>query len=370
MKLKLLFLSCFLFWCFSSLGQSYPLSSNAKVSILTCGSGEALHSIFGHTAIRIQEQSRGIDVVYNFGMFDFDTKNFYLKFVKGDLEYFVASSSFESFLYSYRMENRSVFEQELNISTEQKQQLYDKLNQAIFSEDRFYIYKFIDKNCTTMVQDQINNLIEKPLISKVGNIEESYRDVLNPYLDNLFYEKLGINILFGYRTDKSAKQLFLPSELLTSLEQHKIKSKPLAQKKVVLFEQDQSLQNKSWWNNYYTFLLFFALLLFSKKNVVYHSFLIVMGLLGIFITLVGFYSLHREVSQNYNVLLFNPLLIGLVIFYYKKNKIWFTHFIRLILLCFVIYLLFILNKAHLFQMIPFLVSTVIILFVLKKRLAS
>jgi len=79
---------------FGSFSQTYPLSPESKVSILTCGSGEQLHSIFGHTAIRIQEPSRNIDIVYNFGMFDFRTPNFYLKFVKGDMQYFVANSSF------------------------------------------------------------------------------------------------------------------------------------------------------------------------------------------------------------------------------------------------------------------------------------
>ncbi|MCB0443729.1 MAG: DUF4105 domain-containing protein, partial [Flavobacterium sp.] len=122
MKTKVLFLFS-LFCSLVSFGQNYPLSSGAKISVLTCGSGEELHSIFGHTAIRIQDNKQGLDMVYNFGMFDFDTSNFYLKFVKGDLQYYVAKSSFEVFLYSYRMENRSVYEQELNLSSTLKQKL-------------------------------------------------------------------------------------------------------------------------------------------------------------------------------------------------------------------------------------------------------
>ncbi|WP_321539153.1 lipoprotein N-acyltransferase Lnb domain-containing protein [Flavobacterium piscinae] len=162
------------------------MSSEAKISVLTCGSGEELHSIFGHTAIRIQDQKQGIDIVYNYGMFDFNTPNFYLKFVKGDLYYYVAKGSFEHFMYSYRMENRSVYEQELNFSSAQKQQLFDELEKSLYSEERFYLYKFIDKNCTTMVVDKINKQLKQPSIVKIGNTTQSYRHVLNPFMDKLF----------------------------------------------------------------------------------------------------------------------------------------------------------------------------------------
>lgn len=352
----------------SLFSQSYPLSPQSKISILTCGSGEELHSIFGHTGIRIQEPSRGIDIVYNFGMFDFSTPNFYIKFVKGDMQYYVANGSFEHFMYSYRMENRSVFEQELNLTTEQKQKLFDDLNQAVFSDNRFYTYKFIDKNCTTMVVDKINEQLEKPTIIKIGNIDESYRDVLNPYLANLFYEKLGINIIFGIRTDEKAEQLFLPIELLKSLEQLKVNNKPIAGKTKTLFQQDETLLSKSWWNTIYTFVLFLVLVVISNRNWIYMIFLFLLGSLGIFLSLVGFYSLHREVLQNYNVLLFNPFLIGLVYCFVKKNLIWFKHFFHIILASFSIYFLFMLNKSHLFQMLPILVTAIIILFKLRKRI--
>lgn len=367
MKIKLHFLLFFL--CgHLSFGQNYPLSPDAKISILTCGSGEELHSIFGHTAIRIQDINRGIDEVYNYGMFDFDTPNFYLKFVKGDLEYYVAKGSFESFMYQYRLENRSVYEQELNFSLKQKQQLVDALEKSLYSDERFYIYKFIDKNCTTMVVDQIDNQLQKPTIEKVGNTTESYRHVLNPFMDNLFYQKLGINIMFGYRTDKSAEQLFLPIELLKSLEASKTNNQLIAKSTTILFEQDQSILSKSWWNSIYTFILFLVLILISNRSKIYLAFLIIVGLLGLFLSAVGFFSLHREISQNYNVFLFNPFLIGLVIAFVKKNTIWFNRMFYFIIFCFFFYFLFIFNKAHLFLMLPIMFLVILILYKLRSRI--
>ena len=370
LKKQLLRTICLFFILFGSatVSQTYPLSPASKVSILTCGSGEQLHSIFGHTAIRIQEPQRNIDVVYNFGMFDFSTPNFYLKFVKGDMQYFVANNSFEQFMYGYRMENRSVYEQELNLSTEQKQHLFDELNKILFSDERFYTYKFIDKNCTTMVADKVNEEFGKPLIQKIGNREESYRDVLNPYLTNLFYEKLGINIIFGCRTDEKAEQLFLPVELMNSLEKLQINQKPVVSETVSLFEQDRSLLSNSWWNTIYTFLLILILIALTHSSKIYLSFLTLLGLLGVFLSLVGFYSLHREVLQNYNVLIFNPILLGVVYFYIQKNTIWFTRLVYLVLSIFGLYLVFIFNKAHLIQMLPIVLTTSYILFRLNKNI--
>jgi LysM repeat protein len=69
----------------------------------------------------------------------------------------------------YNIEKRSVFEQELLISQDLKQKLFDKLNATLLSEDRYYTYKFIDKNCTSMVVDIINNTLNENVIVKKGD---------------------------------------------------------------------------------------------------------------------------------------------------------------------------------------------------------
>ena len=111
--------------------QGIRLSDQAKVSVITCGSGDQLYSIFGHTGLRISDPVHQLDVVFNYGTFDFATPNFYGKFVKGDLDYYVSTSSFPQFLYEYQSDNRDVFEQELNLTTAQKQQLLEALNKNL-----------------------------------------------------------------------------------------------------------------------------------------------------------------------------------------------------------------------------------------------
>ena len=51
-----------------------------QVSLLTCGPGVEVYNQFGHSAIRMKHELRGIDVVYNYGIFDFNPPNFSLKF--------------------------------------------------------------------------------------------------------------------------------------------------------------------------------------------------------------------------------------------------------------------------------------------------
>ncbi|MFQ3326240.1 MAG: hypothetical protein ACI8YC_000874, partial [Salibacteraceae bacterium] len=63
-------------------GQLRPLSSNARVSLLTCGPGNDLYSIFGHTAIRIKDDAQNVDVAFNYGTFAF-SDDFYFQFTMG-----------------------------------------------------------------------------------------------------------------------------------------------------------------------------------------------------------------------------------------------------------------------------------------------
>ena len=352
----------FLFLSFLSFSQNIPLSNKATVSIFTCGRGNELYTTFGHTAIRIKDESSNLDVVYNYGAFDFNTENFYLKFVKGDLQYFINASSYDDFIYEYQMEKREVIEQTLDFSSLQKQELFDLLNASLYSEERSYIYKFIDRNCTTMVVEKINKMIGKELIQKVDDTSISYRELLYPYFANHFYYKLGINIIFGAKTDNKAVKLFLPSELMHSLDKASINGIPLVIKKETLIQGNELESGFSFVDSIYFIALLLLLLVVTNKKKVFLTYLFVAGLLGLFLSLVGLYSLHKELLWNYNALLFNPLFLLLP---FLKGK-WFK---KLIQTCFVflgIYIILLFTKPYVFLMLPFIVTTAYMLWKLQK----
>jgi hypothetical protein len=352
-------------------GQSRLLSKNARVSVLTCGTGNESYSLFGHTAIRISDPDQFVDVVYNYGAFDFNTPNFVLKFTKGDLQYFAVTHSFTTFMNEYNYEKRSVYEQELTIPENLKQKLFDNLNTALASGDSYYTYKFIDKNCTSMVVDIINKTLGTAAIVKNTDTELTYRTILYPYFDHHFYEKLGTSIIFGKKVDGLGTQLFLPFELQKSLKTVRFKNQPLAKENKTLLEFNETPPT-SWWNNIYSYLLFLGLILVLDKKSLNLFYFLTMGLLGLFFVFVGFYSNHLELGYNYNTLLFNPALLLLLYFYYKKNAKWIYKLAVLQLFFLLVYLLLLLNKAHVLLVLPLIITSGVLLLKLaitnKKRI--
>ncbi len=356
-KLTLLFILLVILYTNKVNSQKITLSNNAEVSIITCGTGAEIYSLFGHTAIRINDAENHIDEVYNYGTFDFSTPNFYLKFVKGDLQYLETSCTFEEFLQEYLYEKRSVYEQILNISRNQKQALFDYLNASLQSEERFYTYKFIDKNCTTMVINAINKILGKEVIVKNTKEDKTYRAILFPYFEGHFFEQLGTSIIFGTKVDLKGEELFLPAELQESIKTISYNNRPLCKENRKILEFEKEEVPFSWWNNYYAFCLLFALVVIANKNAVYKTYFIALGLLGLFFIFAGFYSLHKELANNYNILLFNPILFLVVYFQIKNNRKRVLNTSILSILCLLTYVFILLDKPYLIIVLPMIITS-------------
>jgi hypothetical protein len=347
---------------FTSNIEAQELGENATISILTCQEGNELYSLYGHTAIRIKDAANALDVVYNYGTFDFNTEHFYLKFVKGDLRYFVSAYSYNEFYYEYTIENRSIYEQELHLTVAQKRLLFETLNKSLLSDDKYYTYKFIDRNCTNMVVDKVNMAMGQNCIVKTTEPDMSYRQILFPYLKNHFYENLGINILFGYKTDQKGDKLFLPNQLMESLKVAKIEGKPISGQPKTLLKATAVPEEGSLWNNIYTFCLLILLLVLARKAWVYLLYFTVLGLLGLLMIWAGFYSLHEELANNYNVLLFNPVLLLVLVFYWTKNYGGLKKTVQLCIVLDMVFFIVLLNKPHLVMFLPLLASVLLMLF--------
>ena len=346
-----------------SFSQNPRLSPSTEVSIFTCGRGDQLYSTFGHTALRIKDTENQLDVVYNYGTFDFRTENFYLKFVKGDLQYFMNATSVDDFIMEYQMDEREVVEQKLHLPLEKKQQLFDSLNANLFSTEKYYTYKFIDKNCTTMVTDKINGVFDKKLIEKVDDKSITYRELLYPYFDDFFWYKLGINIIFGVKTDVKAEKLFLPVELLNSLDQAKVNGKPLVSEKKVIVKGNEKSASFSFFNSIFVVIAVLLLIVLINKRFLFLSYLLICGILGIFLCLVGLYSQHQEVLWNYNALLFSPLFV--ILPFVKSNL--FNKLVVVNLFLLLIYIVVMITKPYFVIMLPFILTNIYILLKLKKK---
>ncbi|HTL07583.1 MAG TPA: DUF4105 domain-containing protein, partial [Chitinophagaceae bacterium] len=107
--------------------QAQTDSCRLRISLLTCGPGQDLYSIWGHTGIRVIDSSRQSDVVFNYGTFDDSDPLFYIKFTRGIMLYSVTPFSFADFMEEYRYDKRSVTEQVLGLSCQEKATLAEAL---------------------------------------------------------------------------------------------------------------------------------------------------------------------------------------------------------------------------------------------------
>lgn len=345
-----------------SFSQNPILSKNSHVSILTCDTGNESYSLFGHTALRIWDTDNNLDIVYNYGAFDFNTPNFVAKFTKGDLLYFAVTHPYNNFISQYVYENRSVYEQELNLDLNIKQQLFDNLNVALASGDSYYTYKFIDKNCTSMIVDIVNKTLGSQVITKKTDTDLTYRTILYPYFDNHFYEKLGTSIIFGTKVDQLGDHIFLPIELMENLKLAKFKDQNLAPNEPKIVLKSNETNENSWWNNWYSYLIVLLLIMILNKKIVNQTYFIIMGLIGVLFVFLGFYSGHLELANNYNVLLFNPLLLLSVFFYTKKQTQWMYYLTSFHLFLLVVYVVVLINKVHFLIVLPLIITNGYLLF--------
>lgn len=337
---------------FCGFSQNISLSEKAKVSILTCGLGSESYAMYGHTGIRIQDSIHGIDVVYNYGAFDFSTPNFIGRFIKGDLQYFVTNGSFIDFYYNYQAENREIIEQELQLNPTQINLLFQQLNHSVYSEERYYTYKFIDRNCTTMVVDKINGILGKEYI-KSDTFNQTYREILYPYMTD-FYMKLGIQLIFGTKVDEPATRLFLPYEFKDAISTAKINGNKIEKSNSKILQVTKAETPFNWLNSIYSLLTALLILIFLNKKWIKISYFIFAGILGLFFSLVGLYSLHEEILWNYNILLFNPLLLVFAWYLKKEIKERIVLFGQIILAMLLVYLAYMTTKIHLGIVWPFI----------------
>jgi len=194
------------------------LSNEAEISILTLGPAEPAYTIFGHTAIRLQDSTNNIDQVYNYGTFNTNETNFYLKFLYGNIRYSLSATSFQQFKQTNTALGRSIINQTLNLTPSEVNRLARQLEQNLLPENRSYQYRFFTRNCVTQVQDLFS---EKNLGHSFGQMPtpvlstSTYRQKITPYLVHRPWLHLAINLMLGANADKNdnQRQHFLPDDL-------------------------------------------------------------------------------------------------------------------------------------------------------------
>ncbi len=333
------------------------LSENSKISVLTCSQGNDLYAAFGHSAIRVSDSDNDIDWVFNYGTFDFNTPNFYLKFANGKLNYMISIGDFKRFLPGYFKENRSVSEQVLNLNLEDRQHVFDALIVNYQPENRNYKYDFFYDNCATRILDIItSNISGKVILNPSGDEANNitFRKYLNHYLNDIPWVETGLNTILGLPADKIAtlkESTYLPDFLMFVLDKAMVlkedgSSTYLVKENNVLLDIT-SHQKENKFEVTPVILFWFVLiigvilsLLVQHKIMIWFDRLLfsITGFIGIIISYLWLVTDHSVTGNNLNIFWAIPTFLYLI-FVKNHNKIAIYVF-KLNLLSLVIFLIF------------------------------
>ncbi len=317
--------------CFPVAAAEGPESPETEAWLVTYGPGEVYWQRFGHNAIWIRDAGLGLDHVFNFGFFDFEQENFFLRFLQGRMLYFSAARPAGEEFAEYIDENRSIRAQRLDLSAGQKLQLVEYLLEEIRPRSRDYLYDYYVNNCSTRVRDAINLAMDGLLADEFEPVaaQQTWRDHTRRLTFEDFWLYLGLETGLGSPVDQAISrwdELFIPAELADALASVNYTGgeslQPLVLEDVVLYRSTLNSPPAfphSWWPRYLLAsigLVLAAWLLcrfvpWLSGRLLSRSWFVVSGSIGLLLLFLWFGTDHWAAGANLNVLVFFPALIVL-----------------------------------------------------------
>ena len=319
------------------LGNNFLLKDLEKteISLLTCDPGNEIYSLFGHSALRINNKKLNIDMVVNWGLFSFSEGQFQFgyDFAKGRLNYFMGYQNMENFIKEYLQSDRSVRAQVLNLNTDEKKKILELISENYLPQNREYRYEFFYDNCSSRIRD----LIQKTLSNRLNWVqsqdanEYTFRNIIHNYLKYDPWLELGIDLVLGKRIDvlvDNKNLMFLPNYLELILDESSIKTdgkkKKLISSKINIVESSTIKREVKNISIYAWIILIITLLfLIIKKEKLFNLWssvnLFIIGLLGVLLVFMWFGTDHQATKYNLNLLWASPFHLILLYFILKNN---------------------------------------------------
>ena len=329
------------------LSGQQKLSEQAEIRLVTGGpyQGE-LYSAFGHSAVRVYDPRQGLDILYNYGVFDFEQPNFYLNFARGHLLYQLQKGSYRRFVLHYSGEGRFIHEQILNLSQAQKQAYFEFLEVNALPQNREYFYDYFYDNCATRIRDGLKETLGDSLQFDLSYVSGglTIRELCDLYLEEQAWGDLGIDLCLGLPMDKKAspwEYMFLPDYLELAFAEAQIITprgyKPLVRETLITYEPSPAPAAKtlikpwlfttlllimglglSWFYRHRApALRYFDGILFS-----------ITGLLGFFLLALWLLTDHSAAAYNFNIWWALPshLIFGILLFRKRRRSLKFRYY--------------------------------------------
>ena len=327
------------------------LSDEAQISILTAApSDEAVFTLYGHTAVRVKDSLHKIDLVFNYGIFDFSKPNFIYRFTKGETDYKLAAYNFQHYIIEYQMRGSEVTEQVLNFTPDEINKVWNALYINVQPENSVYRYNFFFDNCATrpvaIVEEQVDGKI------KYNDPPEpqTFRDLINYCTRNNSWLTFGCDLALGSPTDRVAtphEMMFLPVYLKEEFGKATIVNPDGTERKLVksttrlaeeLTDDDQG--EKEWFTpmlcSMIIFLLVSLITYMEWKKKTYFRLVdcilfLLAGVAGTVLFFLCFISTHPCIWPNWSIVWLQPFdLVAVILFAVKKygKAAYYYHFIN------------------------------------------
>ena len=350
------------------------LSSYAEISFLDVStSSQELYAAFGHCGFRITDPLYGLDIMFNFGVFDFEVPDFYLKFIKGEMHYLLDVFHMRQYVPFVLQENRSIDVYEFQLNNEQKQRLYAYLLAIYRSDSREYIYDYMYRNCATKLRDALLEALPEVELNYayVSEKKKSFREVIMASLEAYPWLSLGIHTILGQPVDEMlepAEYLFLPLYLRKSIDQAKIQypdtTYALVDRRYVLIQSH--VQEEPTWITPWrlAWLLLLGVIVFTwiemrRKTISYVCEIIWLactGVAGCVIMVVWLGTSHSSVAWNIDLLWAAPthllMALALLMRWGRERLIHYFYF-YIGILCLLLPVLLTTNQRLSIDLLPF-----------------
>ncbi|MFC3650367.1 DUF4105 domain-containing protein [Dyella humi] len=300
---------------------------NLEISLITYGPGEIYWERFGHDAIELRDTTSGEEVDFNYGVFNFDEKNFFFNFARGQMHYLIDAEPTTDEENFYVQAGRSVTKQKLALTPQQAAALRDFLFWNLRPENATYNYDYYIDNCTTRVRDALDHALGGVIKARLTKLPGgmTYRQQTVRLMSAQPWLMLILDLGLGPYADQPLnawQESFLPEELQKNIRNVTIANgnegtQPLVQSETLLSPNRLAAPPATPPDLRIPLgiagLLFATLIVVTwlRARPIYIAlaslFLLFAGIAGLLMLTLWTLTAHHSAWANANLLLFNPL---------------------------------------------------------------
>jgi len=326
--------------------------SGVHFYLITVDVGNKVVDNFGHTALRVIDENANTDIVFNWGLFRISggPVSFSYNFFKGIMNYELGTLSPNQEFAMYRSQERSVWQDRINLTNPQKEILYRRLLWNLQAENIVYPYQYFFDNCTTRVRDYLDEALSGRIASVNDGVTNStFRDQVKAHYESVAVIGFSLDVLMNSNIDRLMsewEEMFLPLKLRERLfllesdvAENGVRNKLLSDPQEIMSFAPPTVETDPYRIASFGLLAPVLMLLLMLKKIPMSYFAThsriglkfpsinyrILGLLGIVTALFSgiygilmlggwFVSEHLDLHHNINLLLFWPTdLLGLII---------------------------------------------------------